>query len=544
MKYAIIAAGEGSRLANAGVTTPKPLVRINGERMIDRLIRIFLASDAEAIHIIINLEMQEVNEHLRRLSLPVPLHVIRKNTPSSMHSFYELLPALGDGWFCLTTVDTIFREEAFSFFVKAVRQTACPVDGFMAVTDFIDDETPLYVETDGDMIIRGFHDENYAGSRYVSGGIYCLNGKRLPSLKAAVEGGMSRLRNYQRLLVECGLTLKAVPFPKIIDVDHPKDIRIAEFLLRQGTQPPEQGTQPAPTKQAKTAKTITGIMRAPVFSPNHTGNDAAIFAATAAYLREKGCDVAVHSEQSFLSLRENPVRVFTMLRNRQAIIRLQQWEDAGCRSVNAASGIANAGRERMTALFAENNIPSPESLTVDTHDRHVAPLLLSRRFSSCWLKRGDFHAIHREDVSYARHPDEVQEMLAEYASRGIGRVVINKHLEGDLIKFYGVAASFFYHFYPFENSHSKFGLEKINGEIRGIPFREDELRDVCLRAARVLNLTVYGGDCIVSPDGVIRIIDFNDWPSFAPCRKEAIPAIGNSIIKIAAGDGADAINPF
>ena len=37
----------------------------------------------------------------------------------------------------------------------------------------------------------------------------------------------------------------------------------------------------------------------------------------------------------------------------------------------------------------------------------------------------------------------------------------------------------------------------------------------------MLNVPVYGGDCVVSEDGSIRIIDFNDWPSFAPCREEA-----------------------
>jgi hypothetical protein len=281
-----------------------------------------------------------------------------------------------------------------------------------------------------------------------------------------------------------------------------------------------------------TNKTITGIRRASVFSPNHIGNDAAIFAGTADYLRERNYHVTALTEQNFLSLRENPVRVFAMLRNRNAITRLQQWEAEGCKAVNSAFGIENCERERMTRLFIENNLPYPDSMIVDTNE-YVIPALEQQEYSSCWLKRGDFHAIHREDVSYARHPEEVQEMLAEYALRDIGRVVINKHLEGDLIKFYGVAgSSFFYWFYPYENSHSKFGHENINGKARGIPFREDELRDVCRRAADVLNLTVYGGDCIVSPDGIIRIIDFNDWPSFAPCREKAIPAIGDSIIKI------------
>jgi len=47
MKYAIIAAGEGSRLAAEGVESPKPLVKIRHERLIDRLIRVFMDNDAE-----------------------------------------------------------------------------------------------------------------------------------------------------------------------------------------------------------------------------------------------------------------------------------------------------------------------------------------------------------------------------------------------------------------------------------------------------------------------------------------------------------------
>ena len=280
-----------------------------------------------------------------------------------------------------------------------------------------------------------------------------------------------------------------------------------------------------------TKPTITGIQRASVFSPNNIGNDAAIFNGVAEYFREKGYPVMTYTEQEFLSLSQNPERVFAMLRNQVAIKRLQQWETEGCRCVNSAFGIENSERERMTKLLMKHCIPCPDSLVVHTHDR-VKSLLEQRGYTSCWLKRSDFHAIHREDVTYVRHPEEVQEMLSEYALRGIEKVVINEHIEGDLIKFYGVVdASFFYWFYPFDKRHSKFGWEKINGNIKGIPFDADKLLELCCRAAKALNLSVYGGDCIVSPDGLIRIIDFNDWPSFAPCRKEAIPHIGKSILK-------------
>ena len=90
---------------------------------------------------------------------------------------------------------------------------------------------------------------------------------------------------------------------------------------------------------------------------------------------------------------------------------------------------------------------------------------------------------------------------------------------------------FFYWFYPFDEGHSKYGAEAINGKSKGIPFDKDYLRKICSDAAEALDVVVYGGDCIISPEGDIRIIDFNDWPSFAPCRNEAGPFIAKAIIK-------------
>ena len=122
-------------------------------------------------------------------------------------------------------------------------------------------------------------------------------------------------------------------------------------------------------------------------------------------------------------------------------------------------------------------------------------------------------------------------MLQEYFLRGIKRAVINRHLEGDLIKFYGIQGSdFFYWFYPLEAGHSKYGNEAINGPARGLKFDEDYLRRICHEASEVLDVKIYGGDCIVDADGSIRIIDFNDWPSFAPCRQKAAPHIAKCIM--------------
>ena len=55
MRFAIISAGEGSRLSQEGVLLPKPMVQLNGCAMIDRLIQIFGRCGASEIVIIINI---------------------------------------------------------------------------------------------------------------------------------------------------------------------------------------------------------------------------------------------------------------------------------------------------------------------------------------------------------------------------------------------------------------------------------------------------------------------------------------------------------
>ena len=203
MKYAVIAAGEGSRLQQEGVSSHKPLVRIGGEMLIDRLFRVFQEHGATAIVVI-----------------------------SSMHSMWELSRWLGDEPFVLTTVDTIFREKEFTSYVQTFQTLVAQgqADGLMGVTDYIDDEKPLYVETDDHLQITGFLD-HCDHPRYISGGIYGLTPRSIATLQRCIERGESRMRNFQRALVSDGLVLKAWPFSKVLDIDHAADIVKAEEFL-------------------------------------------------------------------------------------------------------------------------------------------------------------------------------------------------------------------------------------------------------------------------------------------------------------------------
>lgn len=277
---------------------------------------------------------------------------------------------------------------------------------------------------------------------------------------------------------------------------------------------------------------IAGIVRGNCYSPNHVGNDAAVFNETIRHLELAGYEVTTYTEEDVLNREVLEPVIFTMARSKEVVEKLKEYENRGAVVVNSGYGISNCTREQMTRLLVDNNIPHPRSIITPTKDHHIAQRLKEDGMDNCWIKRGDFHAIHREDVTYVRHIEEAEGILSEYALRGIPNAVINEHLVGDLVKFYGVAGSdFFYWFYPFNMNHSKFGHEQINGKATGIAFSVEDMHAICERSAQVLKVKIYGGDCIISPEGEIRIIDFNDWPSFAPCRDQAAPHIARCIIE-------------
>lgn len=230
MKYAIIAAGEGSRLAKEGVKSPKPLIEIQGVPIIERLVKLFMRHGASSVSVIINEQQPQTLALLQELQKSYPINLVVKDTPSSMHSMHALMPHLqGNEKFCLTTVDTLFREEEFARYIAEFQRSKC--DGLMAVTDYIDDEKPLYVETDERLRITAFCDNAGANSKYISGGIYGLTPKALTTLQKCMEQGISRMRNFQRMLITDGLALQAHCFDKIIDIDHAEDIQKAERFL-------------------------------------------------------------------------------------------------------------------------------------------------------------------------------------------------------------------------------------------------------------------------------------------------------------------------
>ena len=237
LDFGIIAAGDGNRIKEEGSRVAKPLVNIDGTPMIGRLISIMEGCGANSVSIIVNSDMTEVWEYLQSLvpTASCELKMVKKKTPSSMHSFYELLQIMKpNDKFIVTTVDTIFRASDFKKYAQHFANSPKDVDGLMGVTSYIDDEKPLYVETKGDKIIA-YKDvsstENGEPIKYVSAGIYGLRNNALPILQQCVDEGVNRMRNFQRRLVSDGLELDAFDLGKVLDVDHITDIEKANAFL-------------------------------------------------------------------------------------------------------------------------------------------------------------------------------------------------------------------------------------------------------------------------------------------------------------------------
>lgn len=233
MHFAIIAAGDGSRLSSEGAGRPKPLTDIDGRPMIGRLVDIFAGCNARSISIITNARTPEVAEYLREAtaSLPFTVNIIEASTRGSMESFHRLSALLpGNSRFILTTVDTVFDPERFRAYVNDFAQDS-DCDGYMAITDYIDDEKPLYISVDSATgLIDGFCDTPVAGCQYISAGIYGLGAQALDILGQCTHKGISRMRDYQRALLAAGLRLRPYPLGTVIDVDHIGDITAANRL--------------------------------------------------------------------------------------------------------------------------------------------------------------------------------------------------------------------------------------------------------------------------------------------------------------------------
>jgi hypothetical protein len=148
----------------------------------------------------------------------------------------------------------------------------------------------------------------------------------------------------------------------------------------------------------------------------------------------------------------------------------------------------------------------------------------------CWIKRADSHAVDRDDVQFIQDAGECNAAMLGFSERGIKECVLQAHVTGWLVKFYGVRGSGLTDCYAASAREGKFGLERYNDQPDQASVDMDALNAVVNRASDLLGVDVYGGDAVVGQDGTITLIDFNDWPSFRTCTVGAAQKIAELII--------------
>ncbi len=259
-----------------------------------------------------------------------------------------------------------------------------------------------------------------------------------------------------------------------------------------------------------------GIFREPAHSPGREVDDAEILRLTAKHLEHKGFEVVLKSPEEVSGVIDRrPPFIFLMCERPEILRQLREWEAHGVSQVNAPRAVLNTLRERMVTLLTEGGIRFPESRIVPTagaDGEWPGPL---------WVKRADVHNTQEGDVVFTGTAGAFKEALGGLARRGIPRAVLQEHVEGDLIKFYGVGdpagsdepRAWFRWFYHKDQ------------RLAGHPFDPGELTALAHRAAAALGLEVFGGDAIAPRDGRPVLIDLNAWPSFALYRDEAAARI-------------------
>ena len=248
------------------------------------------------------------------------------------------------------------------------------------------------------------------------------------------------------------------------------------------------------------SKEIAFIGRATCYSPQSVDKDRAILLAVREQLQQRYCCREVVQEESLTELPTVDSYV-SMGRHAETLKQLKHKQQQGKTVINAPLAVSLCNHRLMLTQQLEKEGIAVPPLSGD---------------DGYWVKRGNGCRMTDADVLYAASYQEAMHLKGQMLQRGIDEVEIRAHVKGDWVKFYGVRGTGFFRSYLMKG-HTP------------IPLDNPALQGMAEKAAESVALDVYGGDSIICSDGMPVLVDFNDWPSFSPCRQEAAEAIAQRI---------------
>ena len=264
-----------------------------------------------------------------------------------------------------------------------------------------------------------------------------------------------------------------------------------------------------------------GILREVQNSPNRESDDALILTAVMDQLSILKTETAVMSPEDFDRADVSSYDIIVpMCETYPRLMRLKKIEvETGVMVINPADSVLGCYRTRMLDSFARTpglSYPPTEVRRTTAGANSKAPAFEAD--GGYWVKRGDVHNTCSYDVVFARDWREVDAIRREFESREIKDMAVQRHTDGDLIKFYGVGPGQWFTWFYHDPSTA-----------RRLPFELEDLAAQAELAAKAVRVEIFGGDAIVAPDGRIFVIDINSWPSFARVRAEAAVQIARRL---------------
>lgn len=259
---------------------------------------------------------------------------------------------------------------------------------------------------------------------------------------------------------------------------------------------------------------ILGIYREHIYSPGKIQDDAAILDATLRELSGMGYGVEARRAESLNRCDPRPGIVLSMAQSMGVLDILEDWGAKGARVINSVQSVRSCYRGPLLDMLLKSGINMPRSRMVSVRDVHEQ--IDWRHPERFWFKRGDVHAIQAGDVASVASREEMARALDHFRTKGIPEILVQDHLDGPVVKFYGVGQGGYFRAYLAETG------EDVTA---GVP----ALRDIAKSASRAVGLDVYGGDAVMTNGNRVALIDLNDWPSFSRCCQTAAMSIAGYV---------------
>lgn len=269
---------------------------------------------------------------------------------------------------------------------------------------------------------------------------------------------------------------------------------------------------------------LLGVYREQVFSPGKIDDDAAILDGTLDELSTMGYEVGrLHAELLDRSA-PRPQIVLTMAQSPRVLELLDEWGSHGSRIINSVQAVRNCYRKPLIRILDGCGVLMPRSRMVSLEEAYQTVCL--KPSEKLWFKRGDVHAVQPGDVASVSSPEELAYALDHYREKGIRDILVQEHVEGPVVKFYGVGRNDYFRAYLALTG------EDITGDA-------GPLAAAAALAAEAVGLDVYGGDAVLMDGNGASLIDLNDWPSFSRCCDPAARSIARYVAgKIRIDSGA------